>query len=103
MFGLSISYIDPHSLISGIISSKHTQPRRRHAQKSATTAMKSSRHARCVKPDIPIGGAEYNNSTLWPHQTVNTSCPRFAMLTITTAAGLGQRFQEVNSAEYYSV
>jgi hypothetical protein len=61
------------------------------------TAVKASRQARCVKPNVPLANAVHDGSA-WPHQKVNTSCPRFAMLTITTISGLGQRFQEVSSA-----
>jgi hypothetical protein len=84
-----------HSIISGIKQSQYTQSSGKLAQRSVSTAVKPLSHARCVKPDVPIGAAAYNNSTVWPHQVINSSCPRFAMLTITTVSGLGQRFQEV--------
>jgi hypothetical protein len=83
-------------MISGIKQSQYTQSSGNLAQRSVSTAVKPSRHARCVKPDIPMGAAAYNDSTIWAHQVVNSSCPRFAMLTITTVSGLGQRFQEVS-------
>jgi hypothetical protein len=52
------------------------------------------RKRRCVKPNIPVVA---HNSTSWPHQIVNTTCPRFALMNLNLHAGLGHRLGEVCS------
>jgi hypothetical protein len=82
--------------VSGIKESQYTERVSSLNETSVPSAVKASTLVRCFKPDLPVAGAASNASFTWPHQMVNASCPRFAMLTITTDAGLGHRFQEVN-------
>jgi hypothetical protein len=88
-----------HSAITAIKQSQYTQSslRSRFAEAHTRAAMPSYSQARCVKPDVPVSSTAYTENTLWPHQVVNVSCPRFAMFTLTTSAGLGHRFQEVST------
>jgi hypothetical protein len=46
---------------------------------------------RCSMPNLTQTVNE-----MWPHQIVNTSCPRFAMMQLTAKAGLAHRFSEVS-------
>jgi hypothetical protein len=87
------------SVITAVEQSQYIELFSRLAESSTATLMKPARQARCTKPDVPVDHAGCTNSTtIWPHQKVNASCPRFAMLSITTVSGLGQRFQEVTTA-----
>jgi hypothetical protein len=56
------------------------------------TTTLDGRQQRCVEPNVP---SILLNSTRWPHQIVNTTCPRFAMLKLNPHAGLGHRLGEV--------
>jgi hypothetical protein len=52
---------------------------------------------RCIMPNI--GHQSADSKAKWPHQIVNATCPRFAMMRISVEQGLAHRYSEVST--YY--
>jgi hypothetical protein len=53
---------------------------------------------RCIMPNIENAATDFDEK--WPHQIVNESCPRFAMMQISVEQGLAHRYSEVSLFEY---